>query len=243
MRLWCSIWLTGIAFSFGAGRCPVMAGEPTEGIKDTTAKILDVLKNPDLKGPEKTVERRRRIREAADERFDWPEISRRCLATNWQALKEKQQKEFVDLFVRFVEVSYMGNLETHYTDLKEVHYRNEETKGKFAAVATVIETTKDTKHPVEFRLKMRDGWKIYDMLIEGVSMVKNYQTQFDEIIQKSGYDGLVKALEEKIEKGQKEPSEGESSDGGRSQDKGEMAPGLLAGFGSAAGGLPGDLAL
>jgi len=195
---------------------PLMAGEATEGIKQTTEEMLAVLKDSASWGPGKTPERRKKIREAADERFDWHEISRRCLARHWIELNEQQQKEFVDLFVRFIESSYMGNIETHYTDLKEIEYLDEKIRGKYAAVVTKVKTTKDTEHPVEFRMKAKDGWKIFDMLIEGVSMVKNYRTQFDELIRKSGHDGLVKKIEEKIKEGlreaEKEQNEAEEKD-------------------------------
>jgi len=183
---------------------PLTAGEATKGIKQTTEKMLAVLNDPASWGPGKTPERRKKIRKAADERFDWLEISRRCLARHWTDLNEKQRQDFVDLFVRFMESSYMGNFETHYMDLKEIEYVDEKIRGQYAVVVTKVKTTKDTEHPVEFRMKAKDGWQIFDMLIEGVSMVKNYRTQFDEIIRKSGHDGLVKRMEEKIGEAQKD---------------------------------------
>ncbi|MDP6356793.1 MAG: ABC transporter substrate-binding protein [Planctomycetota bacterium] len=182
------------------------AGDATDQIKRTTADLRKLLEDPAMKGDAKKFERRRAIREIADTTFDWKDIVRRSLARNWSKLNAGQQDEFVRLFVEFLEASYLEKLEIHYSDLKEVLYRKERlVKGKYAMVECEVVTQKGVSHPVEFRLKTSDNrWKVYDLKIEGVSMVKNYRSQFAVIMKKSGYEGLVKTLRRRIEDAKKE---------------------------------------
>ena len=192
-----------IVLAFLAMSAPLSAlrgGEPTERIKETTDKILAVVQDPELQGPAKTNERRKRIREAADERFDWAEICRRSLARHWKDRSGKEQEEFVALFIQYMEQLYLVKFELHYSDLKEIVYKDEKiVKGTYAMVTNTIRTKKGVDHPVEYRLKKKArGWLIYDVKIEGVSLVSNYRSQFGEIINKSGYEGLISTLQEKI---------------------------------------------
>jgi len=181
------------------------AGEATDQIKNTTAQLRKLLEDPTMMGDEKKRERRRAIREIADSSFDWKDIVRRSLARSWSKLNSEQQDELVKLFVEFLEVSYLEKLEIHYSDLKEVNYKKERLIGKkYAMVLCEIVTKKGTSHPVEFRLKTSENrWKAYDMKIEGVSMVKNYRSQFADIMKTSGYAGLILTLSQRIEDAKK----------------------------------------
>lgn len=180
------------------------AGEATEQIKNTTVELRKLLEDPTMMGNEKKRERRRAIREIADSSFDWKDIVRRSLARSWSTLNTEQQDEFVRLFVEFLEASYLEKLEVHYSDLKDVLYKAESLKGNYAMVSCQVVTTKGTTHPVEFRLKTSNNrWKVYDLKIEGVSMVNNYRSQFADIMKTSGYAGLILTLNQRIEDAKK----------------------------------------
>jgi len=190
------LMLFGLLFSAQS----LWAGEPMEEIKKTTGRILGILGDPALRGEENEVERRRRVREAVDERFDWEDISRRSLTTQWHELSGDQQTEFTRLFGILLERTYMNRLE-NYTG-EEVRYLGEEQEGSRAKVRVSIVTKKNQDIPVEYRLKQKGGtWLVNDILIEGVSMVRNYRNQFSDILMKSSYEDLLERLKAKVEEG------------------------------------------
>jgi len=177
---------------------PALAAGPMEEIKQTTDKILSILANPALKAPSKTAERERLIRQAVDERFDWGEMARRSLATHWAKRTAEERKEFVSLFADLLERTYRKKAEDYSGE--KVLYEGENKEGDYATVKVKIVTQKNKDIPVEYRLKKKgNGWLIYDVSIEGVSLINNYRTQFNSIIQQSSYDNLVKKLREKAE--------------------------------------------
>jgi len=176
---------------------PVWAGVPTEKIRETTEKILSIVTDPDLKGAEKEGERRRLIREAVDERFDWKEMSQRALARHWRKLNDVQKQEFITLFGELLERTYLNRVEDYSGE--QVTYMNEVIEGEYALVEVKILTTKGTEIPVNYKLREKGGdWRVYDIAIEGVSLVNNYRVQFNDIITKSSYEELVKKLQEKV---------------------------------------------
>lgn len=182
---------------------PLWAAGPMESIRATTERILEVLSDPALEGSEHQAERRRRIREAADERFDWKAIARSSLTTQWQQLSAGEQDEFTELFSRLVERTYMDRLESYSGE--EVVYLEEETSGDRAKVRVKIVTGKKQEIEVEYRLRRGSGeWLVYDILIEGVSLVKNYRVQFNDILTKSSYADLLERLKAKVEEGSRE---------------------------------------
>lgn len=178
---------------------PVLAEEPTEQIKQTTDKILSVVKDPALKSPSKAQERRRLIRKAVGERFDWEEMARRSLGRYWAQRTAEEKKEFVPLFSELVERTYMSKLEDYSGE--KVRYDGETKEGDYVVVKVNIITQKNKDIPVHYRLKKEKGgneWLVYDVLIEGVSLVNNYRTQFNSIILQSSYENLVKRLKAKV---------------------------------------------
>jgi len=177
---------------------PVLAAEPMEAIKKTTDKILSVVTNPALKPPSKTAEKEKLIRQAVDERFDWEEMARRSLATHWAKRTPEERKEFVRLFSDLLERTYMKKVEDYSGE--KVLYEGETKDGDYATVKVKIVTKKNKDIPVEYRLKKEgNNWLIYDVSIEGVSLVNNYRTQFNSIISQSSYENMVKRLKEKVE--------------------------------------------
>ncbi|MBU2498785.1 MAG: ABC transporter substrate-binding protein [Proteobacteria bacterium] len=177
---------------------PVRAGEATEKIKQTTDKILSIISNPALKDPARAKEKKRLIREAVDERFDWEELSRRTLARHWLQRTPEEKKEFVVLFAQLLDRTYWSKVEDYSGE--KVTYVGEQIDGDYGLVELKVLTSKNTEIPVFYKLKKKEGdWLVYDISVEGVSLVNNYRVQFNDIIGKSSYRDLVKKLKEKIE--------------------------------------------
>jgi phospholipid transport system substrate-binding protein len=175
------------------------AGEPTDQIKSTIDKVIDILNDPELKAPEKAIERRRLMRGVADERFDWQEMARRSLARHWKDRTDKEKEEFVPLFADLLERTYMNRVENYSGE--KVTYTGERVEGRYALVSLSVFTSKDVEIPIEYRLQKKSAeWLIYDVSIEGVSLVNNYRTQFNSIILNSSYEGLVAKLKDKVAK-------------------------------------------
>jgi len=177
---------------------PGLAGEPTDQIKQTTDKILSIITNPALKPSSKTAEREKLIRQAVDERFDWEEMARRALATHWAKRTLEERKEFVRLFADLLERTYKKKVEDYSGE--KVLYEGETKDGDYATVKVKIVSKKNKDIPVEYRLKKEgNDWFVYDVSIEGVSLVNNYRTQFNSIIVQSSYENLIKRLRDKAE--------------------------------------------
>lgn len=176
---------------------PLLAGEPTEKIKGTTDKMLAIVSDPALKGPNRLVERKRLIRGVVDERFDWQEMSRRTLARHWSRRTEGEKKEFTDLLGKLLERTYMDKVDDYSGE--EVVYESETIDGDYSIVKARILSRKRTEIPVLYRLKKKGNeWYVYDISIEGVSLINNYRNQFNSIILRSSYKNLVKGLKAKV---------------------------------------------
>ncbi len=175
---------------------PGWAGEPTEKIRQTTDRILSIVRNPALKGPSKAEEKRKRIRQAVDERFNWEEMAQRALARHWNQRTPEEKKEFIRLFGDLLEKTYLNKVEGYSGE--KVQYEGESVDGNYAVVRMKIVTEKNVDVPVEYRLKKEaTDWLVYDISIEGVSLINNYRSQFNTIISQSSYGNLVKKLKEK----------------------------------------------
>jgi phospholipid transport system substrate-binding protein len=176
----------------------VEAGVPTEQLRSATDRVLKVLQDPDLNQPGKGEARRQQIRAIADEVFDWEETGKRALARHWQGRSAKEQQEFAALFAHLVEQSYIGKIEQYAGE--RVVYAGETVDGDQATVRTKLITKSNTEIPVDYRMqKEGDRWRAYDVVIEGISLVSNYRSQFNRIIQQAGYGELVNKLRTKQE--------------------------------------------
>ena len=172
------------------------AGIPTDQVRGATDQVLKLLQDQALKGPDKTAERRKQLRAVVDQVFDWQETGKRALARHWQTLKPEQRQEFSALFADLVERSYVGKIEAYSGE--KVAYVGDAIEGDQATVKTKLITKSGTEIPLDYRMqKEGDRWRVYDVLIEGVSLVGNYRTQFIKIIQQSSYDELVKKMKTK----------------------------------------------
>ncbi len=175
---------------------PAWAGVPTEKVKETADKIIAIVSDPSLKDPAKAAQRRERIRRTVDELCDWEEMSRRSLGRHWAQRTEQEKKEFVRLFGQLLERTYIDKVEGYSGE--KVNYLGERVDGDYAEVDVKVVTNKNTEIPVIYRMRAKDQkWWVYDMVIEGVSLVNNYRTQFSDIMAKSSFEGLMKKLREK----------------------------------------------
>jgi phospholipid transport system substrate-binding protein len=183
-----------------AGSCLCApAGQPTAQVCASTDKILALLADPTLQPSARKSERRQLICKELDLRVDWPTIARSSLGRHWAKCTRAEQAEFVNVFTRFLEKTFLDNFESHYGELDQVKYLGEKIIDEYASVKAQITTKDEIVHPVEYRLqKSGEDWRIYDVLLEGVSLVKNYRDQFDDILSKSSFEKLVADLRAKI---------------------------------------------
>jgi phospholipid transport system substrate-binding protein len=172
------------------------AGAATDQLKGAIDRVVKTMEDPVLKSADKTPERRREVRTVANEIFDFGEIARRSLGRHWQPLTDQQRTEFVALFADLLERSYISKIELYGGE--KIVYGGERVDGEVATVATKILTKNATEVPIEYRLLRRgDRWLVYDVSIEGVSLVSNYRTQFNKIIQTGSYNDLVHKMKTK----------------------------------------------
>ncbi len=175
---------------------PAPMASPTEVIQVAVEQVVRVGQDPDLAGPAGAERRRLEIRQTVERLFDFPEMARRALASHWADRTPQQREEFVRLFTDFLERLYFGNLENFSGD--QIRYLSERVDGDHATVRSRVITGRKAEIPIEFRLHLVDSrWAVYDVLVEGVSLVSSYRTQFNKIIQTSSYDELVQKLQSK----------------------------------------------
>ena len=192
----CLFLLTGVFLLILGTWVPAMAGEPTEQIKQTTDKILSILADPNLKNPARAQERKQSVRRTIDERFDWEELARRSLAQYWAQRTPDEKKEFIQLYRELLARTYLNKVQDYSGET--VRYEGESIESDYATVKVRILTSKNTEIPVDYRvMKKGNNWLVYDISIEGVSLVNNYRSQFNSILQKSTYQELVKKLQDK----------------------------------------------
>ena len=177
---------------------PAAAGPPTDQLKGAIDRVLAILQDPALKEPARLEERRQKIRAIANEIFDWQETGKRALARYWQERTPQEREEFSKLFSDLLERSYVGKIEAYSGE--KILYGDETVDGDQAMVRTKLVTKSGTQIPIDYQMqKIDDRWRVYDVKIENVGLVSNYRSQFNRIIQQSGYADLIKRLKAKEE--------------------------------------------
>ena len=193
----CVLWV-GVLIAWPVSSVMALAPDTdsaTQAVKRTIDRVMQLLANDDLKGPERAEEKRRLLQQAIGERFDYEEMGKRTLGFHWRKLNETQQKEFVLLFQDFLSNTYAGNVDGYSGE--QVEYLKERRKGNFAEVQTKVIAPK-IEIPLNYRLKKKsDKWMVYDVVIDGVSLVKNFRGQFARIIKRDSFEGLLDKLREK----------------------------------------------
>jgi phospholipid transport system substrate-binding protein len=178
------------------------AGEPQEKVRETVDAVLAVLQDKSMQGEANAEKRRAKMRQAVFQRFGFDEMAQRALGQYWPKRTPAEKKEFVSLFSDLLERSYITKIES-YTGEQQVLYTKESIDKDYASVRTEIVVQRDANVEVVYQLLRRDGnWQVYDVVIEGVSLVNNYRTQFNNIISRESYEALVKKLKLKLEQEQ-----------------------------------------
>ena len=183
----------GLTLTLLMGAAGAGAGPPTEIARQVIERALEALKEPGS-----TAEaRRQKVKRIVDPYFDYQEMAKRSLGPTWAKLSAGQRHEFVQLFAQLLEASYSDKIEK-YAQRVKIDYTGEILDGEYAEVRTVVVRTND-RIPLNYRLMQEDGsWKVYDVVIEGVSLVSNYRSQFSRIIHESSYAELVRRLKTKV---------------------------------------------
>jgi phospholipid transport system substrate-binding protein len=173
------------------------AGPPLDTVKGHINKVLDVLSDSSLKGQSGKSAKKAKIRSISEKMFDYNELSRRTLGQNWNKFNNEQQKEFTELYKSILEDAYADKLIT-YTDEKVLFNKETILSEKTCEIQTTI-VTKKADIPIYYRVIQKEGeWRVYDIVIEGVSLVNNYRTQFREILASKSPDGLLDILRKKV---------------------------------------------
>lgn len=181
---------------------PALAGDPTDQIRGAIDRGIAILQRPDLKAKEKREERREALRKELFPYFNFGEMAKRSLGVHWKDRTPQEREEFIRLFRNLLENAYAGKIEGYKGE--KILYRKESVDLPYAEVNTVIVTLQGDEIPVDYRV-LKDGarWRIYDIVIEGVSLVNNYRSQFAGILQKSSYPELVRRLKSTIQQQEK----------------------------------------
>lgn len=173
----------------------VFASEITSNLKATIDEVIEIVTDENLKSQQQA--RREKLRETIGKRFNYNQMVIRSLAKDWNNRTPTERKDFEKLFKKLLENSYASKIESYSNE--KINYVDEVVKGKYALVKTEI-VRKDATIQVDYKMIQNDGeWKVYDFLIEGVSLIRNYRSQFTKIIRKESFDALVQKLSAKIE--------------------------------------------
>ena len=184
----------GLVVNLAVGSVCFADSEITDKLKSTIDKVIAIVKVENLKKDKQS--RRVALRKAIDERFDYRQMVMRSLAKNWDPRSDQERQQFISLFKSLLENSYASKLES-YSDEK-INYLSEVIKGKYALVKTEVVRPSSTI-VVDYKLIQENGnWRVYDFVIEGVSMIRNYRSQFTKIIRKDSYEVLVQKLADKM---------------------------------------------
>ena len=197
--------LMGLVVNLTAGSVCEAASEITNQLKSTIDEVISIVTDEELKDNEEG--RRTALRKTIDQRFNYHQMVMRSLAKNWEPRSDQERRNFIKLFKALLENSYANKLESYSNE--KIKYTDEVTKGQYALVKTEVVRPASTIS-VDYKLINENGtWKVYDFVIEGVSMIRNYRSQFTKIIRKDSYEVLVQKLTDKVNELKNEGKESE----------------------------------
>ena len=200
MRKQLAVFVAVIVLPFILSVPSVYAGVPMDTVQANVNKVLEVLRDPKLKAESAKETKKEKLRHIYDVMFNKVELSRRALAQNWNNLSPAEREEFVQLFRQVLEKTYIDKI-LAYSNEKVVFDRETMLSGTQAEIQSRI-ITSSKEIPIYYRVIFKDGqWKVYDVLVENVSLVLNYRTQFNDILTKNKPDQLLEILRKKV-KGQ-----------------------------------------
>jgi phospholipid transport system substrate-binding protein len=173
------------------------AGEALNALKAVTDRALEVLKDPKLQSQDKKQERIERLEQIINPIFDYEETAKRALGPHWRRLTPAQQREFVKLFRAFLEKVYSDRIDEYVG--QDVVFGRESVEGDYAEINAKVISAKGEESSVIFKLRHAGGkWLVYDAVVENISIVNNYRSQFDRVIRTSSYEELVKKIRDKV---------------------------------------------
>lgn len=185
------IALMALAGVFLAGQA---FATPTDDVKKTVDEVVRIVASKEMKKNEQ--KRRQALKKTISLIFDYGEMAKRSLGKHWNQRTPAEKKQFTDLFATLLENSYAGKIESYNNE--KIVYIKESMDGNYAEVKSKVVTAKRDEFSLDYRLMAENGrWMVYDVVIEGVSLVSNYRSQFNRIITANGYPELVKKLQNK----------------------------------------------
>jgi phospholipid transport system substrate-binding protein len=192
------LWSVLLCFCLSVPLSVQASPSVTDTVKPVVDEVLRIVSDPEMKKTENETQRRRALKAAIGKIFDYQEMAQRSLATHWKQRTPAERKEFISLFATLLENSYAGKIESYHNE--KIVYLKETVEGEYAEVRSKIIAPKGDEYSLDYRLMQKGGkWMVYDVVIEGVSLVSNYRGQFNRIINSQGYPALVKKLRSKSE--------------------------------------------
>ena len=181
--------------------CPIALGageknaeSPTETVRATLTEVFRILEDPKLKDPAQASRRRHMLEDTIARRFDYREMSKRALASHWSRLTDEERTEFVNVFKGFLSDRYASKIEGYSGE--KIHYLSERLESEYAEVRTKLISSK-VEYPMDYRMINKAGrWYAYDIVADGVSLVRNYRSQFENILKTGSYEELVSRLKD-----------------------------------------------
>jgi phospholipid transport system substrate-binding protein len=191
-----TVMLTAGVARDAAAAAAAGTGAPTEQLRSRVERVVTILEDAQLKA--KPAARRTALRTAASDIFDFTEITRRSLGRHWQTLNPAEREDLVAVMTALLERSYLSRIEAYSGE--RIVFAGETAEADLATVRTKLVGKGGVETPVDYRLyKVGDRWLVYDVTVEGVSLVANYRAQFNKILQTSSAQGLVERLRAKQE--------------------------------------------
>jgi phospholipid transport system substrate-binding protein len=184
-----------MAVLLAAAEPTAMAAGPTETVKGAVDQVFAGQDGSAVKKVS-IAERRADIRKVAENLFDFQEMSRRSLGSTWETVSSSEKQEFVRLFTSLIANSYMGKIE-QYTG-EPIRYESEQIDGSEASVLSRVVTPKGAEIGIEYRLYRAEArWAVYDVRVDGISLVNSYKAQFNRLLQRGSFAELLKQLKQK----------------------------------------------
>src|SRR5215510_7457397 len=197
MRTWILIALSLIGMLSAEAALASSVVGPRDAVESAVDRFMAIVQNGRSDSPAVNADRTGQIREIVREMFDFDEIARRALARHWQTLQRDEQTEFVTLFRDLLEHAYLTQVETVGND--KILFLGESSEGSGRAIVrSKVVTRKGAEIPLDYRMHLLDGqWRIYDVVVQGVSFIASYRTQFDRVIRAESYGSLRERLQKK----------------------------------------------
>lgn len=203
VRLFGLLIVAGLCLAPRVSADPAKIADPAQAILGPMDEVVAILADPAYKGDDPALKtgQRQALRKAIDDVFDFTEISKRALARNWRILTLEERRKFRDLFAELLGNTYLSKIQDSYSGEQVVITGVNRVTDEMAVVSTGIRLEKGQMLPIDYSVYMSGGaWKIYDVNVEGVSLVKNYRSQFNDIMMRGNAQDLIKKLESTVER-------------------------------------------